>query len=258
MKNNRSLFVQAKENASPKVRKMVRTYLIVYLAIILSLLIPVLVLLGLDENKYMPTLYVWIALVLAGVVIMLFVQRAAVCEQAKFCMEKYAYLFQSPRLFDEKTLTVKADGAVYTVTADGVKVEWAVSEDVTTVQVFDEVKENVHFVAWIDAYFALATVSEPFHLQPFYRLVHIALAVLPEEQTGEGIESDPLILPMSEALFSAMHTFGVMEKLQADWAYLFYNPQDAFKQILQKGLIVKMRNKKTGKVFVDEKGNFIP
>ena len=65
-------------------------------------------------------------------------------------------------------------------------------------------------------------------------------------------------MPMSEELFSAIKGFGLDDNIDdGNWTYLFYNPEDAFRQILKKGRIITMRNKKNGEIFVNKNGDFI-
>ncbi len=161
-------------------------------------------------------------------------------------MERYGYLLSEPAPLTGETVKInEVDGVSYTFEKGGITFEWEAEEGG---QVFDEMRENLIFVPWEDADLCLAT-------QNAFRRVHIALAIAPHDPEAEG---GAFIIPMSEEVYSAMHAFGLMERTSADWAYLRYNPQDAFKQILAVGRILKMRDRKTGKVFVDETGEFTP
>jgi hypothetical protein len=73
----------------------------------------------------------------------------------------------------------------------------------------------------------------------------------------DGVDEEEMyFLPIDEAVYSAIVAFGLEEKMSAEWYYIRFNPQDAFKQILAKGYIGKMYNPKTGEMFLDEDGNF--
>lgn len=152
-------------------------------------------------------------------------------------LQNFAYLFQTPTPLESETLVEKIDeiGVVYTLDKNGVRIEWEAQEGE---QVFDEVQENHLSFEWHEVDLCLAT-------QTICRRAQLALAIVPR--------TNPVafILPMNENVHKAMHAFNLMEKTTEDWAYLTYNPQDAFKQIIWCGRIVKMRNKKTGKKILD-------
>ncbi len=159
-------------------------------------------------------------------------------------MQKFAYLFETPTPLESETFVEKIDemGVTYTLDENGVRIEWEAEEGG---QVFDEVQENRLSFEWHEVDLCLAT-------QTIFRRAQLALAIVPRANPVA------LILPMNENVYKAMHTFNLMEKTAADWAYLHYNPQDAFKQIILHGRILTMRNKKTGKKFVDKNGEFHP
>ncbi len=162
---------------------------------------------------------------------------------------RYSYLFTPVAGLEKESVTVNVEeGISYTLTKEGIKAEWDEGEE----QVFDDVRNNVRFVDWEDAELSLATHNH-------FRRIHIALAVLFDSSYGEKEfpVPDVFIIPLTEEVFSALEKFELKEKLSADWVYLLYNPEDAFKQILARGRILKMRNKKTGKVFVNEKGELL-
>ncbi len=159
-------------------------------------------------------------------------------------MQNFAYLFATPTPLESDTLVEKIDemGVVYTLDKNGVRIEWEAEEGG---QVFDEVQENCISFAWHEVELCLAT-------QVIFRRAQLALAIVPR--------TNPVafILPMNEKVYAAMHAFNLMEKTAADWAYLTYNPQDAFRQIILYGRVLTMRNKETGKKFVSENGEFHP
>lgn len=153
-------------------------------------------------------------------------------------MQKFAYLFEEPTPLESETFVEKLDdiGVTYTLDKNGIRIEWEAEEGG---QVFDEAQENRLSFEWHEVDLCLAT-------QAIFRRAQLALAFLPR--------TNPVafILPMNENVYRAMHTFNLMEKTAEDWAYLQYNPEDAFMQIIAFGRILKMRDKKTGKKIVDE------
>ena len=153
-------------------------------------------------------------------------------------IEHFAYLMCDPKpITDEKVqATIDEFGVVYTLTKDGVSVEW---EQKGGEQVFDEAKENEVFIAWTDAEIYLAT-------QTLFRRAQLAVAVVVNGQPGA------FIMPLNEKVYAALHTFGVMESATVEWSYLRYNPKDAFKQIITHGRIIRMHHRETGKVLTGD------
>lgn len=160
-------------------------------------------------------------------------------------LERYAYLFDGKTRESEDEVKINMFELTYTLTKNGLRVEWQTDEE----QVFDGIQENYQFFRYEEMELLLATQSR-------FRRVHIALACLPRCE-GEDSEffNAAFFLPMDEKLFAAMEKFGLKERLDTDdgWAYLFYNPKDAFAQILARGRIVKKRDKDTGKIIKEEK-----
>jgi hypothetical protein len=160
--------------------------------------------------------------------------------------EHYAYLFQTPAPLTEEKVEIDytQDRVQFSLDKDGLLVRFQDEEMFKGVeQVFDEVPENVVFVPWQDADCFIVTHNENHR-------VHIGLAVIGENQNEE--REDVFVLPMWEKTYAAMHAFGLMQKTEKDWMYLHYNPDDAFKQILRSGRVLKIRDKNTGKVIKDE------
>ena len=162
-------------------------------------------------------------------------------------MEHYGYLFRDPLpLNEEKTVCIESEFARYILTQEGVR-EIA-TDKIEKEEIFEEIEGNGLFIAWDTAGLFLAT-------QTYKQRVHLALAIFSQEPEANGAH---IILPMSEELFSAIKGFGLDDNIDdGNWTYLFYNPEDAFRQILKKGRIYEMRNKKTGKIFVDKNGYFL-
>ena len=198
------------------------------------------------ENGPKALTFVGIGWLVLLTVAILFVSALIAKSELQRELERYAYLFREPTpLTAEKLKIDEGNGVSFTFEKDGVTMEWEAQEGE---QVFDEMRENLIFVPWEDADLCLAT-------QNVFRRVHIALAIAPHDPDAEG---GAVILPMREELYQAMHAFDLMDRTSADWAYLQYNPKDAFKQILDKGRILVMRNRETGKIFVDNDGEFNP
>lgn len=160
----------------------------------------------------------------------------------KIEMERFSYLFNEPKPCEEESLTVTDEDLVYTLEKDGVQLE---IPDEEAGQVFDEARENVFYIPWERAELVLAT-------QSVYRRVYLAIAVF-------AMDDDliPFFIPLDEKVFAFMKKTGLDKKMDGNWTYLLYNPENAFKQLVTKGRIVKMYNKKTGKLFVDGQGNFL-
>ena len=64
------------------------------------------------------------------------------------------------------------------------------------------------------------------------------------------------IVPLTEETYQAICAFGLVEKMPIEWRYLFYNPKDAFKQILLKGMLGDFHDVETGKVIKEGEENF--
>ncbi len=240
---------------SPVRKKFIWIALPIWVAFTVLPLILIGILIGVNEQKYEWLIIVWVATVcVVGLLFLCFGTRWLTKKETEFELEHYAYLFKKSGVSDVETYAYedREVGMTYTLTKEGVKAEWPEEGE----QVFDDVKTNVRFLAWEDAEVSLATHN---HM----RRAHIALAIFPSfdsdiEQSQKHADMGMVILPMTEGLFAAIRAFGLDEKtFSADWSYLFYNPTDAMKQIVSRGRILTMCNKKTGKIFVDKRGNFV-
>ena len=157
-------------------------------------------------------------------------------------MQRFAFLLAPPKPLEKDEVVVGDNEYTFTFTELGLKAEWKERE--SEGQVFDEVKENVGFIPWKTASVSLAT-------QNWNRRVHIAIAVY------SGETEDSAFVEMNEDVYSAVCAFGLDKQFGEGWEYLRYNPEDAFRQLLKRGFIREMYNKKTGKMFVDKHGNFL-
>lgn len=200
------------------------------------------------EEKYEPYMLIWTACVLGtGLlswgIFLPWIQRKEALQSE---LQRYGYLFQDPKPLTEQEVKIEIDfvKVTYTLTQEGLIVEREQNEQ-DGGQVFDEVQENRRFLPWNEVQLALAT-------QKGYYCVHIAMAVL-FDQSADHKSGMVYFIPMQEKLYQAIRAFQLVDKLDAGWAYLCYNPEDAFKQIIRKGRILVMRNKKTGKPFADRK-----
>lgn len=247
----REILQQEKEMMTPFRRKVNKWIFISYL-VWLTLLIAVVPLMIIDENKNAVFMFIWLGLglVYAGVLIAL--NPRIVKKETELEMESFSYLFTDAKPLEEDSVTVVEEEIFYTLTAEGIKMK--VPDKLLhqngeyTGQVFDEVEENVLSLPWQNTEICLATTSQS-------RRVRLALAIFSTDPT---MEDATLIVPISEDVFRAVKAFGIEERIKdGAWDYLFYNPKDAFQQIITKGRILTMRNKKTGKLFVDKYGNFI-
>ena len=234
---------------SPVRKKFLKVFLPIWLTATFVPLMVFSVLTAQNEEKYEIYLIIFcFAVLFVGLgCLAYFLPKLARKEAEYEQLMHYGYLFKEPLpLNEEKTVCIKKEFTNYILTEEGIRV--VVSEKVAQEQIFEEIDENSLFIAWdtADLFFATQT-----HL----RRVHLALAIFSREPETENIH---IILPMSEELFSAIKGFGLDDNIDDEnWAYLFYNPEDAFRQILKKGRIVTMRNKKTGKIFVNKDGEFI-
>lgn len=178
------------------------------------------------------------------IVWLVFSWRKCVREEYALCKEKFAYLWKDTFEEGKEFETIDEEtGIVFTVKKDGLKIVYPVPEDYE--QVFDEIKENEEFVPWTRTRLALATCNTYFFARLALAVLDVGTALL--EEDGEASYEEPFFVPMSEDLVRAIKSFGLEEKTCENWVYLFYNPDDALKQIYKRGYIRVMRDKYTGK-----------
>lgn len=247
----KEILQQEKENMTPFRYKVNKWILISFLAW-MALLIIVIPLLLINEAQNAIFAFIWLGLGLAYAGALIALHPRFTKKETELELESFSYLFNEAKPLESDSVTVVEEEISYTLTAEGIKM--TVPDKVLhqngeyTGQVFDEVEENVLFLPWKNTEIFLATTSQ-------LRRVRLAMAIFSTDPT---MEDATLILPISEEVFCAIKAFGLEERIKdGAWDYLFYNPQDAFKQIITKGRILTMRNKKTGKLFVDKYGNFI-
>lgn len=247
--SKKTLFAEMKKEM-PRGRFVYLTLVLpLYALLVLGAAIAAIFLMDTGEQNGVPVLAIFLAFALVCTVIVIAWHFALKAKAKERELARYAYLLNTPQPFEEETLavgSVEEEGVCYTLSKEGIKAEWALEEGEE--QVFDEVQENAFFAAWQDTEFALASQSR-------WDRVYLALAVIPFDPSGEEEFLPPMILPMDEKLYAAMHAFGLQDKLEADWAYLQYNPQNAFKQILRYGYVKRLYNRDTGKE-LDEKELF--
>ena len=214
---------------------------------------------GLDED-FIIYFCVWIGIFLAVSGVYLSIGLKLKKQEVQDELQVFSYLFEQPNFIDgdEIVIPVEEDGITYTFHKDGLT---AKLEDSSQEGVFEEVDENTFFAPWEDVEFALGT-------QSLYRRVQIAVAVvvnaykienmgnfaggvfaLPPKAEGLPPAIVPFVLPMSKPLFTALMQFGLMDKIGVEFEYLFYNPEDAFKQIIEYGRVLHPHDKKDGMTF---------
>ena len=66
------------------------------------------------------------------------------------------------------------------------------------------------------------------------------------------MDAPPFFIPFNEELYAFIKEKELDKRLGEDWEYLHYNPEEAFKQFLLRGRIVKYRDKKDGEPFRDK------
>ncbi len=158
-------------------------------------------------------------------------------------LERLSYLFEKGKIDEDETLEVldEEDGILCVFSKEGIRVK-TIEE---APQVFDDGMDDGKFYPWEDLELSLATSNE------FFR-VRLALAVMKAVYNEESADEDLfIILPMQKNLALAMRTF-CWEKLPVDWLYIFYQPYDAFMQIMQKGRIETLRDRETGEELTEE------
>lgn len=238
---------------SPIRKKFCRIFLPIWCTAAIVPLIVICVLMAVyGEEKYEPYMVIWAVCVLgSGLTCMaIFLPWINRKETVQRELQRFGYLFKEPKPLTENEVQIQVEfyGLTYTLTKDGVLVKWEKTEQ-DGEQVFDEVQENRRFLPWNEVELSLATQKGRY-------CVHIALAIL-FDQTADHASGTAYFIPMHEKLYQAVCAFDLKDKLDSGWAYIFYNPEDAFNQIMKRGRILVMRNKKTGKIFVDKNGNFL-
>lgn len=220
-----------KESMSPFRWKMLTIGLPLY--VLLSfLLIAVFVWLLAAESVEAIAVIVWIGCLVFVNVGMVILSLRATKEDVKFEMQRFSYLFEENVSFEDERLIIADEELVYTLEEGGVKMEFP---DEGAGQVFDEARENVFYIPWERAELGLAS-------QSVSRRVYLAIAVFSMDE-----DMIPFFIPLDEKVFAFMRKIGLDQKMDHFWSYLMYNPENAFKQLVTKGRIVKMYNKKTGK-----------
>ena len=170
--------------------------------------------------------------------------RKCIRDEYALCKDAFAYLWQKDFADGEEFETVDEEtGIAYTVQKDGLKIVFPVPEGY--VQVFDEAPDNIEFLPWSSTRLALATCNTYFFARLALAVLDVRTALM--EGDGETSYEEPFFVPVDERLVRAIKSFGLEEKTCENWAYLFYNPDDALRQIYKRGYIRVMRDRKTGK-----------
>lgn len=239
--NKRERMQKKKESMSSFRWKLMTVGLPIY--VLLSfLLIAVFVWLLAAESVEAIAVIIWIGCLVFVNVGMAILSLRVTKEDVKFEMQRFSYLFEENISFEDERLIVADEDLVYTLEGSRVKMEFP---DEGAGQVFDEARENVFYIPWERAELGLAS-------QSVARRVYLAVAVFSMDE-----DMIPFFIPLDEKVFAFMRKIGLDQKMDHFWSYLMYNPENAFKQLVTKGRIVKMYNKKTGKMFMNEAGDFL-
>lgn len=240
-----------RELISPFRKKINCVFLPIYLGVFLAFTAVTTILMCVDENKYFPVALAWAIFFALWGLSLLFIVPWINRTERDIELQRYAWLFNSPAPLEKESveISVPEDEITYTLTKDGMRAEWEQQGE----QVFDDMRENLHFVPWEEAEFTLAsrTVS---------RRVQFALAVLFEVEGmptgGEEKAYGGYLLPIDEEVYKAIFAFGLEDKMPIEWRYIRYNPKDAFMQILLKGMMDDFHDVTTGKVIAEGDENF--
>lgn len=240
-----------RELMSPFRKKINFLFLPIYLGVFLVFTVVATVLGAIDADKYFPVTLAWAIFFALWGLSLLFIIPWINRTERDIELERYAWLFQpaAPLGKESVEIYVAEDEITYTLTKDGMRAEWEQQGE----QVFDEMRENLHFVPWNEAEFTLAsrTVS---------RRVQFALAVLFEVENaptqGDEKAYGGYLLPIDEEVYKAISAFGLVDKMPIEWRYIQYNPKDAFMQILVKGMMDDFHDVNTGKVIAEGEENF--
>ncbi len=237
---------------SPFRKKINYVFLPIFLGVFLVFTMVMSVLMAIDEEKFLPVVIAWAIFFGLWVIAFFFIIPWINRTETNIELERYAWLFAEPAPLDKESveLYVEEDEISYALTKDGLRAEWEQEGE----QVFDEIRENVHFIPWKEAEFTLAS-------RTLVRRIEFALGVLfevEEENRPAGAEKayGAYVVPLTEEVYQALCAFGLLEKMPIEWRYLFYNPKDAFGQILVKGMIDDFHNAETGKVIKEGEENF--
>ena len=237
---------------SPFRKKINYIFLPIFLGVFLVFTLVMSILMAIDEEKFLPVAIAWAIFFGLWVIAFLFIIPWINRTETNIELERYAWLFAEPAPLDKESVEmyVEEDEISYTLTKEGLRVEWEQQGE----QVFDEIRENLHFIPWNEAEFTLAS-------RTLVRRIEFAIGVLfevEEENRPAGAEKayGAYVVPLTEEVYRALCAFGLIEKMPIEWRYLSYNPKDAFGQILVKGMIGDFHDVQTGKVIKEGEENF--
>lgn len=231
---------------SPVRKKILKIFLPIWFAFSLLPLIPLCILMGIDEERYLPYVVIWAVVVLFVGLIWLacFLPWINKKEKLLAVWDNYGYLTQDSFAEAEEFETKDDEtGIVYTVQRDGLKIVFPLPEGY--VQVFDEAPDNVEFLPWERTRMALASSNERLTVKMAVAVLDVSTAQMDED--GATSYEEPFFIPLSEQLVRAIKSFGLEEKMDGGWEYLLYNPQDAIAQIYRRGYVRVLRDRQTGK-----------
>lgn len=239
-----------KAGMSPENEKFIRIFAAIYLPIICLALIGLVIIMVKGEEKHLPFILTYAAVVLLICLSILFVFLWVEKREPQFILSKqYAYLLQDAWADAEEFETVDDEtGITYTVQKNGLKIVFPVPDDYE--QVFDEAPENVEFLPWDRTRFALATSNARKQVKMALAVLDVSTAQIDED--GATSYEEPFFVPLDERLVRAIKGLGLEEKTDDGWVYLFYNPKDAIEQIYKHGYVRVLHDKQTGKRLSEE------
>lgn len=206
---------------------------------------------SLDFNEFW-----WLALLcflatISGVVVFIGLKRKTDYYEAVDELERLSYLFKQVHLTGDEQLEVEGleeDGVDFVLSKDGIRIKFREAGE----QVFDDGMDDGKFYSWDDLDLFLAASNE------FFR-INLGLAILSkqpvrfvngEDQTDED-DDIFFILPLCPNLALALHAF-CWDKLSLDWLYVFYQPLDAFLQIMKNGRLQSFKDRESGEELTEE------
>ncbi len=197
----------------------------------------------------------WLALLCflataSGVFVFIVLKKKTDYYEAVDELERLSYLFKNYTLEDGETLEVEGleeDGADFVLSKAGIRLKLREGSE----QVFGDGMDEGKFYDWENLDLFLASSNE-------FGRINLGLAVMskPSEIYIDGEEVPPqeelfYILPMCKNLALALRTF-CFDKLEMDWLYVFYQPLDAFLQIMKMGRIERFIDRTTGEELSEE------
>lgn len=235
---------------SPIRKKLIKIFLPIWLPIASAFIIGIFVWMAVGKEEQVLFILLYCVFTLSFALLPLcFLPWLNRKETQYILSTQYAYLMQDSWADAEEFETEDVEtGIVYTVQKDGLKIVFPIPDGHENV--FDEAPENVEFLPWDRARFALATSNV--RTQVKMALAVLDVSTVQMEEDGATSYVTPFFVPLDERLVRAIKGLELEEKTDDGWAYLFYNTQDAIGQIQAHGYIKVLRDKQTGKRLSEE------